>query len=375
MIRLLCKSLLVPLLVATPAVAQAQEPTAVVPPVYWHGALSGSEQQFNPATVWLNGTYDILRGISYQDSPFRVDYWGGIRNVGRNLLHPLDNLDRIGWARFAAHEIFPYRGWDVRYGQFVPNIVLHGFGEGMLYRKLDEWYAAHDVAYPRLAALGTIVAMQLGNEVVENGGYQGAVQDPIADVWIFNPIGLLLFSHDPFVRALDRWVHISYWPSQAVFAPQGLRLLNAGENYGMKVTTGLPVRGFMYYGVQGLFGASVPLGAGHDLSVAGGYRLLQLKAEERVDGRTMVPDGDGDWELGVFWDRDDSLQMSAIAGLVTDPSLRFEFYPGLLNLGPVSLGGFVKVSSMEGFATGLTIGGSPLGLGALAPRDHGLERF
>ncbi len=361
---------------ATPVTAA---PPLTVPAVpHSKVALVGSESQFNPATVLVNGGFDILRSWSYDANPFRRDYGAGLRNVTSNVSHPVRNLERIGVANAAAQEVFPFRALDVRHGHFVPNWFMHTLGEGRLYRKLGEWYADAGFAYPKLLGGVTVVAMQVLNEVVENGSYRGPNQDPIADILIFNTLGLLLFSSDAVNDFFRHDLRICYWPGQASMNILTGDLVNTGENYLFRVPLG-PWPDFeavMYMGAQGLFGLSYHVGDGYAITGTLGYRLLELNAEMSADGtvRTMMPGGPDDWEVGVFVDRDDSLLLSIIVG-TQHPSLNLNLYPGLVQPLGVALGLFVHGSATQGWVGGLTLASSPVGLAVGAGRDQRRYRF
>jgi hypothetical protein len=344
---------------------------------FWNDVDYGSESQFSPLTAYVNGSFDILRNLSYQHDLTGIDYLSGAKNVWFNSGHPIDAVGKIGLGSFVAHEVIPFRGLETQYGQFVPNWFMHALGEGALYRKLEEWYAFHGVPHPRVVAIATTVAMQWTNEIVENGAYRGTGADSIADILLFNVAGYLLFSVDDVARVFRHRARLLYWPGQAVIAAPGLRLINHGENYAFQVDVGLKdLRLFGYFGVQGLFGATLPVSrAGDNVSVGVGYRLLELRAQD-VDGvRTMLPGLRGGWEGGLFWDRNGSLMVSAIAGAPPVPSLHVNVYPGVLSVGVATFGMFAKASQVEGISGGILFGHVPIGLGGWSGEPVALERF
>ena len=377
----LCAASLLCILARPAAAAEAAAPlpqiaTAVESQgTYWHPTEFGSESQFNPLTGLLNGSFDILRNASYQDSFTGPAYGTGALNVLTNITHPFDAISHMGgWGHFVAHEVFPFRGFATQYGQFVPNWFMHGLGEGMLYRKLEDWYAYQGMSHPRVLALLTTTALQFVNEVTENGSFRGPNQDPIADMLIWNPLGLILFSFEPVARFFKGPVMLDYWPGQAVIA-NGLRLTNQGENYAFKVTFGLPIdiRFFAYFGKEGLFGVSGPLNRHDHLSIAVGPALKGMQQVMVGDGtaRMMIPGNQLIWESAVFWDRDESLAVSLIAGLTQQQSVALNVYPGLVSWNGWGFGGFARWGSGEGASAGVTLRGSPLGLGLVAQaNDH-----
>ena len=346
--------------------------------LFYFGQDYGSESQFNPATALVNGGFDILRSYAYQDSLLHVDYKIGVQNVLTNIVHPADNLGKAGYVNVASHEIFPFRGLGTNYGQFVPNIFMHTFGEGMLYRKLEEWYEVQGVPYPRVASILTTSAMQLLNETVENGSFRGSNPDPIADMLIFNIMGFLLFSQDGIAGFFADQVRIDYWPGQAVIQPDTLRLVNMGENFAFKFK-GLPwgVKLFGYIGNEGLGGLSIPLTSQDNFSFAYGLRVLRMSAIIGRNGdRLMVPSaGNNEWDLAMFWDRKDSLMASLELGTVRDYSALLNVYPGVIEWKGWTVGLYAKASHQDGVAAGLTFRHSPLGLGWGVGNDRANAAF
>src|SRR6478609_6672347 len=248
-------------------------------PLYFLNPVdSGSDSEFNPVQATIHLSYDILRNASYQDSPFKMSYATGFGNVGKSLIHPFDTIEKAGGAsEFIAHEVFPIKGISSDYGQWVPNYTLHALGEGMVYRKLWSWYASKDVPVPWLFGLLNTAAAQFINEAAENSNFRGANTDPVADFWIYNPIGYALFSIDPVARFFATTVRLNFWPSQATFDVVHGKLLNAGGNYSFKFP--LPMtdwKAFYYTGTNGLFGVTVPMKHGNALSVAFGTSLYAI---------------------------------------------------------------------------------------------------
>jgi len=325
----------------------------------------GSDSQFNPVQATLHLSYDILRNASYQDDPFKMAYGTGFSNVAKNLAHPFEAIEKAGGAgEFIGHEIFPIKGIDSDYGQWVPNYTLHILGEGMVYRKLWSWYAAHDVPVPWLFGLLNTAAAQFINEAAENSTFRGPNTDPVADFYIFNPIGYLLFSLDPVASFFNTTVRINFWPHQATFDVVHQKLLNTGGNYSFKVP--LPktdLKLFYYTGTDGLFGLSIPTRRGDSISVAAGTHLYAVRAQYTEQGARLILPDDLEYSIGVYWDRNESLMSSFQLIGPQHPTALANIYPGLLSAGNFRFGLYACAGYYDGFATGLSIAWLPLGPG------------
>jgi hypothetical protein len=202
-----------------------------------------------------------------------------------------------------------------------------------------EWYAAHHVPAPWLMAVLSTATGALLNEAVENGSFRGPNVDPIADFYLFNPLGIALFSSDRVAGFFARRLGMVYWPLQLAWDPAGETLENAGYRTAFRIPVAADRRlgAFFTYGVQSLAGVSWRLRP--DLTLSGGAgaavsRLVDTLAP--AGGRVVVADiGPA---AGLFLDRKGSL----LASLVVTPEKRdqvaLSIYPGWLGRGGVRPG-------------------------------------
>ncbi len=364
------------LLLFVPCLAVADEapPVATLQPVtslFYHSTDIGSEAQFNPFTVWVNSGFDILAKPSYRRSVLEVEYQAGFRNVFDNLNNGVARVRRVGIERVVAHEVFPYRGIDSQHGQWIPNVFGHMLGEGMLSRKLSDWYELQNVPYPRLWGLATLVATQFLNEAAENGSYKGTNLDPVVDLGLFNLLGYLLFVTDEVAGFFAGPVQLNYWPGQAVLDLRSGELFNHGENFAFKLWLGdwTNLRGFFYFGGAGLFGLSLPLGVHDAVSVAAGPHLMWMKPNMVNGNRWLQPAGDMNWDLALFWDRNESLLASVQGGGMSTRFVALNVYPGVWRLGPVGIGAYAFCSEDVGTAVGLTVQAVPVVPGVILGRE------
>jgi hypothetical protein len=262
--------------------------------------------------------------------------------------------------------------------QFIPNYTLHLFGEGMVTRKLSEWYRAQGVPLPYLMAALTNFAAQLINEAAENGSYVGANWDPIADIYIFDILGHILFSFDAVAEFFSGPLRINYWPHQAAIDVVQGNLFNLGENYGFKLTLGpwTEWRAFGYLGNKGLLGLSIPLTEVDCLSIGFGVGLVELIPEYRNGVRVVVPGTDHkNYELGFYWDRGESLLASLSIGGMGNPRVQLNVYPGFVRMDGFSLGAYFVGGRFEGYGGGLTISYAPISVGTLVHKNEDMVHF
>ena len=350
--------------------------SAVNTPIYAEGGGNfflrdqdfGTEAIFNPASNVLNLGFDITRSNSYPNSFQEIDFKTGFSNTLWNLAHPGDTIERYGgFGEFFAHEFFPYKDpGNPEYTQWLPNYTLHLMGQGMVSRKMTEWYKREGYTHPGLWAIGTMLTGALLNETVENNAYKGGNTDPIADFYFFNPMGILLFSFDPVARFFSQTVQLEFWPGQPSLVLNELGIYNAAENYSLRIDPGLidGVRILLYGGTEGLLGLSFDLGSGDTWSVASGYRKVELKPVYRNGTRMYVPhESRGNVVGALFWERNGSLLASLKVDMGFDPSIRTNLYPGVLKLGGVQIGHFLWASGTAGMVTGVTFGTLPIGFG------------
>lgn len=335
------------------------------PYYFYQGRTFGSEATFNPGVKLLQGGYYILDTDNRSNNPFIINYETGFENVTWNLAHPFDAIEDYGWGRFLSNEVFPNP--RRRQAQWVPNYFGHILGEGMTFRATEEWFRYHGHRNARRLALVTTLLESLLNEVVENGSYRGTNVDPIADVYIFNPLGILLFRSEKVAAFFSRTLHMAYWPRQLVLDPISGTFENVGHDYIFKygVADSGGVALFASYGTHSLAGLTFRRSRSHSVSVAAGVMAKELVDAEpgrpsRSLTATIVP------ALGVFYDRDNSLLFSIVVAPRKDDRMAVNIYPGVLKVAGFSPGVVMAVGGMRGVSFGLSLPGLPVGLGGHA---------
>jgi len=338
--------------------------TAEAATFFYQGRDYGSEALVHPLRMFVNGSYGILQ-LAHQDRRiFERDYAGDVENVWMNVRDPFRAVrETEGWKDFLFREILPF-STNTRDARYWPNYTQHLIGGGMSYRMIAEWYELHGFERPRLWSAATMAAYHFWNEVVENDGLEGYTTDPVADLFLFDPLGMVLFNHDGVAGFFGRTLRMRDWSYQPAYDPHRRTLENNGQNFSLKL--GLPWTErwslFYYYGTHGEMGLSHTWSGGSSVSFAGGFRAGELedlgKGVRTVD---LVP------TFGVFYDRDGSLMASLLLSNIDDYAMRLNLYPGLLGRGLLSPGLFLAAGEDRRVFAGVTFGAVrhvPFGLSA-----------
>ncbi len=328
----------------------------------------GSEAVSNPLTLLLNGSYDVLRngGHRYNGktaSVFQLDYRQGFRNVWDNITSPAYHINHYGWNRFLTQEVFP-TSLDANKAQWLPNYGHHILGSGMLWVRTAEWFDYHGYPHPFWFSFVVTTAYQFMNEVLENNHSNKTNVDPIADILIFNPLGFLVFSSHAVRKFFSETVRMYDWSLQPVFNPFNAHLRNAGLQFAFKYQPHSFKRTalFLYYGIYGIGGISYRVKKDYHLSFGLGTVVNRLQEHIIHGSRLITPHTDG--ALGIFWDRNHSVLLSAI---LTGPRMynaRINVYPGLISIGKFSPGLFLAFGQWDHFVMGFTLARFPVGLAA-----------
>lgn len=321
------------------------------PYFFYHGRDFGSEALVHPLRLIINGGYGITQIENRDNRLGEVDYVNGWRNVWRNLAHPVKAIEARGWRDFFEREIIPVSINSGR-AQYWPNYTQHLIGGGMSYRLYLEWYRYHGYPTPRFLSIATLSAYHLLNEVVENDTYEGWTTDPIADLYIFDPLSIVLFSSERVCGFFANTLHMADWSYQPSINPATGRLENNGQNFAMKLA--LPWtdrwRLFYHFGTHGEGGLSYLFPNGESVSVAAGLKAQDLL--EIAEGVQTVNFGVAG---GIFYDRENSLLASLLFAKTKDYRVRFNVYPGWLGAGGFAPGFFVADGRETGVVWGVTL--------------------
>lgn len=312
----------------------------------------GSESLIHPLRLILNGGYGILQLDNRSNSPWDVDYRNGWKVTWRNITDPTGAIQADGWGDFFQREVIPV-SINSGQAQYWPNYMQHLIGGGMSWRLMAEWYRRHGYSHDRLWATTTITAYHLLNETVENEDVEKWTTDPVADLLIFDPLSILLFSSDRVSRFFGETLNMRDWSYQPAYNPRSETLENMGQNFAIQ----WPLPGsetwslFYHWGTHAEIGLSRHLSDGWTLSAGAGLIAKNLIPDEgsfrTVDLATSA---------GVFLDREGSLMGSLEFAGSKDYKSRLNLYPGLLPWDLVDPGLFVVYHQDDDVTVGITLG-------------------
>jgi hypothetical protein len=344
------------ILLHQPLVSQNQTP------YFYHHLPYGSEAVYNPLFVVVNQGYSIFQVGNRDKKVFEVHYRTGWNNVWDNVSDPIHQIQIFGWKRFLTSEVFP-TSLKPKSAQYVPNYQDHLIGGGMIYRAMAEWYEAHGFSHARLWSIGTSYAYHFLNEVVENDAYQGNNTDPIADLWIFDPLGIILFSSDRVARFFSETLHLRDWSTFPAYNPWTKTLENNSDSYSIKwFIPGQKKWGvFYHFGLNGLLGFSYTRNDGLCWSAGVGAMSKSLKkVREDETGRVMTVDLI--WNAGVYVDRNGSLMASLLFSGSRAYKFKANVFPGVVRIVGVSPAVFAAVGQKNELIFGFGFSGLPVGV-------------
>ncbi len=327
---------------------------------FYKGRDFGSEANYNPINVILNGSFDIIQLQNHSREMEKFHYGEGAKNVLKNLGDPFAVINRYGWSKFITDELFPIH-LTKKGAQWWPNYQLHLIGGGMTFTAMKEWYEYHNFPSPVVMSISTMAIYHLLNEIIENDSYKGDNVDPIADIYFFDAGGIILFSFDSINKFFSEKLNLADWSLQSSFLVNDLSLQNNGQYFSIKWKLPFSDRWhfFYYFGMNGLLGLSYKFENGGALSLGGGLRNKELIL---LDEKTNKKTAELTWNFGLFYDFQNSLLSSISISGLTDYKINLNIYPGLLKIGSFSPGLWCIINDRGKILLGISTIWSP-GLG------------
>lgn len=340
----------------------------------------GSESQFGPLNVMLNVGLVVPGRLGTQPQLDAIDYSAGWDHVRSSLRHQSDVFEESGGTQESLDkEFIPFAHPS---GAWLPNYFLHFLGEGMLSRKLEEYYLAQDDSpmAAKIKAILTTLAAQTTNEVVEHELPWEQRLDPLADFY-FNVAGIIAFSFDGVAGLLNNeHVDYYYWPGQAIIDVQDGAIFNQAEQYYFRsrfgfdtqtqlaIIAGMPATGLgLAFPLDELNRDHLSIMLATDVPVSHPHE--KVEALERRTNFTASEIADlYNRSVNLYWDRKGSLLGSLALSYEPFAQLSLNLYPmrypdlsiAGIKLGELAIGGYAIASEEGANSAGLTFSFTPV---------------
>ena len=334
---------------AEPAPATSSAPARY----FYFGVDYGSQALESPLWVFVNRGYDVIQDHIASRDVFKLPYASNAANVGRNVVNPFPAISDDGWSKFLREEIFPLSYGNTT-ARWLPNYSLHLIGGGITYAELDEWFQDHSVPLPKLWAGLTLMGAAFLNETLENHGVVGYNTDALADLYVFDLGGILLFSFDWPRRFFSETIVISDWSLQPALTLPGGELHNVGNYFAAKWPLPfLPrLRLFSWFGEATTFGLSFAIDGEHSISACAGGAAIHLVNQNTHSLQNVVNFAP---TAAVFLDRRESLLASLQITDADDYFVHFNLYPHAFTQRGPSAGFWMVVDKRGHVAAGISI--------------------
>ncbi len=325
---------------------------------FYRGYDYGNQALFNPAYVLLSGGFDMIQvgnRRNIKDFPYNI----AVKNIWKNLSDPFTPINNYGWWNFIKDQVLPL-SLNKKNAQFWPNYTLHLIGGGMEYAALEEWFEYNKYPYPEWLSAFTIMSYHLINEVAENGTHVGDDVDPIADIYIFDIGGILLFTSKSVRRFFAEDLNLADWSQQPSFSVRNGELHNNGQFFSVKWKFPFSDswHAFYYFGTNGVGGLSYKFKDGTGLSLGLGLAASDLiLLDEKTNKKTLGLVGN----FGFFYDKNNSLLASIAVTIKTDYMINVNIYPGLIKIGDISPGIWGAYSQDKNVILGFSFSWLPFG--------------
>jgi hypothetical protein len=327
----------------------------------------GSEAMFQPLSVLMNGGLDVLQSYNKSTRADEIPWNLGTRSVLQSITAPAYWINQYGWKKFLNQEVIP-TSLNVAEAQWAPNYTLHLIGGGMVYRKLSEWFDYHGYPLPFVFGAVTTMGYHFINEVIENGPDIHPNTDCIADLLIFDPLGIVLFSFDGIAEYFSATFGLNDWSPQPAVSFQPLSFRNFSHSFVMRypLTATQSTSAFFYLGKSTLLGLSLKTDTDHSFSFGAGATqtgVWEVNVTNGIPTNSIYVGA----TAGLFYDRNNSLLASLLVSEYYLEKVRLNIYPGLVSSSIFSPGFFFTLGEHGTYAVGITMQYAPFGIGMYAP--------
>ncbi|MBE9560700.1 MAG: hypothetical protein IMF15_07915, partial [Proteobacteria bacterium] len=211
-------------------------------------------------------------------------------------------------------------------------------------RKDLEWFRENDYKYATTSAVVLAMTAELLQEILEKNTTTD--DDEVADMYIFRPLGILLFHNDAVADFVMDYLDPAIWPSLQVYDLSEDRINNAGIFYVYRPTFEFyDARLFIYTGLNNMLGLSHRVNEKDSFSWGVGMstQRIDFELDRQVELKTSA---------GVFYDRNKSLLASLVINDAGGNRFRVNWYPTNRSI-PGKLGYFVSQHENESWSAGV----------------------
>lgn len=306
---------------------------------FYTGKAVGSEAAFNPLSLVLNESFDLLRTAGANRQVFDLNYKLAAHGAWIAITKPDRVLRTYGYDTWVKRQLLPLSGKKKGGGQWLPNYQLHLLGGGMTGVRLTEWYMQHGVAHPELAAAGTAAIWHFGNEMIEHQDGQPTA-DALSDLLLFDPLAFLVWRNDRVQRLFSTRVEMTNWPGQPVISLPTQTIQNIHQTVMLRGKLWRDYRPMTTFGGSFLLGVSKRRGGSDWLSVAAGWDPTENPIIDPGTGEKTVTLNPN---IGLFYDRDGSLLGALHVRMNRREQVTINVYPGVVHFGRWSPGLFAHI--------------------------------
>jgi hypothetical protein len=336
---------------------------------YFYTGLPGSDDYVGPLDVFLNKGFNFAQAENRSRAIFDTGYsW---QHVWNSLFHPVESIQNTGgWGNFFEQQILPVQAWNwIKSGfdwqevdnmTWFPNYMGHFVEGGITSRRLAEKLRAQGVPHATLFAGLTTMLTAMVNEAYTHRELTQGTGGTVADLYVFDLGGVLIFSLDPVARFFAETLNANVWPGQASLTGPNFEIANNANNLVFKFGLPFTDRASLFWrtAIGSHLGVTAHLRDAYDLSFGFGADASRqiidpVTGSETVDVRVSA---------SMYLDRGGSVLAALHWSEVDHRLLAVNIYPGFVHR---DFGGWINFDQNGAFQFGLshrlTFG---LGLGA-----------
>jgi hypothetical protein len=325
---------------------------------YFYTGLPGSDDYVGPIDVLLNKGFNFAQAENRTRRIFEAKY--STEHLWNSVAHPFESIQNTGgWGEFFKDQILPvgalqwirsgFRWEEADNMTWYPNYMGHFIEGGITSRRLAEKFRAQGIPYASTIAGATTVAAAMVNEMYTHGEISQGTGGTVADLYVFDLGGVLIFSLDPVARFFAQKLHATVWTGQAALTlPRGELANNANNlvfKFPMPWTDAASI--FFRTGIGSHLGVTAHLDGGYDLSFGFGADA----SRQNLDPVTGAESVDIRMSSSSYLDRGGSLLASIHWSEVDHRLLTFNVYPGVFHR---DFGAWLAVEQEGAFQFGLS---------------------